>query len=87
MEEQPPPSLETDESRHNATLGLWLFALYTALYVVFIVMSAFYREKMAELYFGVMLSVLFGFFLILAAFVLALLYLYLSKDAHEEKTS
>lgn len=87
MEEQPPPSLETHEDRHNARIGLWLFALYTALYVGFIVMSAFFRESMAKLYFGVTLSVIYGFFLILVAFLLAILYLYLSRDAQEEKAS
>jgi uncharacterized membrane protein (DUF485 family) len=86
MEEQPPAT-ESPEARQNARLGLWMFALYTALYVGFMVLNAFYREKMAALYFGVTLSVLYGFFLILSAFVMALLYLYLSKDAHEEKAS
>jgi uncharacterized membrane protein (DUF485 family) len=87
MEEQSSAPTETHEDRRNARLGLWLFALYTALYAGFIVMSAFFRESMTKLYFGVTLSVLYGFFLILAAFLLALLYLYLSRDAHEEKAS
>jgi uncharacterized membrane protein (DUF485 family) len=68
-------------ARHNARLGLWLFALYTALYAGFIAMSAFARESMARVWFGVTLSVLYGFFLILAAFALALLYLRFSRDA------
>jgi uncharacterized membrane protein (DUF485 family) len=73
--------------RHNARLGVWLFALYTAFYAAFIVMSAFKRESMAVDYFGVPLSVLFGFFLILSAFVLALVYLRLSRHTDEESAS
>jgi uncharacterized membrane protein (DUF485 family) len=68
MEEQAPPPTEAHEDRHNARLGLWLFTLYTALYVGFIVLNAFYRESMTQLYGGVTLSVLYGFFLIVAAF-------------------
>jgi uncharacterized membrane protein (DUF485 family) len=75
---------DSHEVRHNARIGLWLFALYTLFYAGFIVLSAFERQKMAQLYFGVTLSVLYGFFLILSAFVLALVYLRVSKDADEE---
>ena len=78
---------ESHEDRHNARIGLWLFALYTAFYAGFIVMSAFAREKMAHVYFGVTVSVLYGFFLILSAFVLALIYLRLSRDADERRPS
>jgi uncharacterized membrane protein (DUF485 family) len=73
--------------RHNVRLGLWLFALYTAFYAGFIVISAFSRESMARVYFGVTLSVLYGFFLILSAFVLALIYLRLSRHTDEENAS
>jgi uncharacterized membrane protein (DUF485 family) len=73
--------------RHNARLGLWLFALYTAFYAGFIVISAFSRETMAKVYLGVTLSVIYGFFLILSAFVLALLYLRLSLNTDEESAS
>jgi uncharacterized membrane protein (DUF485 family) len=73
--------------RHNARLGLWLFALYTAFYAGFIVIAAFSRETMAKVYLGVTLSVLYGFFLILSAFVLALLYLRLSRNNDEESAS
>jgi uncharacterized membrane protein (DUF485 family) len=72
---------ESHESRHNARIGLWLFALYTSFYAAFIAMSAFARQSMAHVYFGVPLSVLFGFFLILSAFVLALVYLRYSRDS------
>jgi uncharacterized membrane protein (DUF485 family) len=78
---------ESREARHNARLGLWLFALYTAFYGGFIAMSAFAREGMARVYFGVTLSVLYGFFLILAAFVLALIYLRFCRDADEGRSS
>jgi uncharacterized membrane protein (DUF485 family) len=73
--------------RHNARLGLWMFALYTAFYAGFILISAFSRETMAHVYFGVPLSVLYGFFLILSAFVLALVYLRLSHHTDEESAS
>lgn len=78
---------ESSEARHNARLGVWLFALYTALYAGFIVLSAFARESMARVYLGLPLSVLYGFFLILAAFVLALIYLRFSRDAAEGSAS
>lgn len=78
---------ESHEDRHNARIGMWLFALYTAFYAAFIAMSAFARDSMAHVYFGVTLSVLFGFFLILSAFVLALIYLRLSRDADERRPS
>jgi len=78
---------ESREARHNARLGLWLFALYTTLYAGFIARSAFAKEGMARVYFGVTLSVLYGFFLILAAFLLALIYLWLSRDADESRPS
>jgi uncharacterized membrane protein (DUF485 family) len=66
---------------HNARIGVWLFALYTAFYGGFIAMNAFAADSMARLYFGVTLSVLYGFFLILLAVVLALVYLRLSRDS------
>jgi uncharacterized membrane protein (DUF485 family) len=82
-----PHEEETHEARHNARWGLWLFALYTAFYAGFMALNAFARERMARLYFGVTLSVLYGFFLIFAAFALALVYLRLSRDAEGRQSS
>lgn len=60
----------------NAQAGLWLFAAYLALYAGFVGLSAFAPELMARSPFGGLnLAVLYGFFLIVAALVLALIYM------------
>src|SRR5258708_5479997 len=60
---------------HNARLGVFLFLLYLILYVGFIGLNAFAREKMAaEVVAGVNLAVIYGLGLIVAAFVLAIVY-------------
>ncbi|WP_406693799.1 DUF485 domain-containing protein [Singulisphaera sp. Ch08] len=60
----------------NAQAGLWLFAVYLALYAGFVGLSAFAPELMARTPFGGLnLAVLYGFFLIVAALTLALIYM------------
>src|SRR3954470_24630589 len=64
----------------NARVGLWLFAVYVVLYGGFMVLSAFYPQRMAQpAVAGVNLAVTYGFVLILGAFVLALLYMFLVR--------
>ena len=64
----------------NARVGLWLFAVYVVLYAGFMALSAFYPERMRQSAIGgVNLAVAYGFGLILGAFVLALLYMFLVR--------
>src|SRR3954468_19027874 len=64
----------------NARVGLWLFAVYVILYAGFMVLSAFYPERMrASAVAGVNLAVAYGFALIIGAFLLALVYMFLVR--------
>ena len=64
----------------NARIGLWLFAVYLLLYGGFMVLNAFYPRRMAQPVFaGVNLAVTYGLVLIVGAFVLALLYMFLVR--------
>jgi len=64
----------------NARLGVVLFLVYLLLYVGFIYLSAFQRERMAVEVIGrVNLAVVYGFALIAAAFIMALLYMVLCR--------
>ncbi len=70
---------------HNTRLGLVLFALYCLLYAGFMGLSTFAPAVMKSQPFGgVNLAILYGFGLIVAAMVLAVVYLFLAKqpDAH-----
>lgn len=73
----------------NARIGLWLFTIYLVIYVLFVTLNAFYSEAMETTPFaGVNVAILFGFALIIAAFVLALLYGFLCKpEPHAESTN
>ncbi len=66
--------------RHNARIGLILFGIYLLLYGGFVFINAFDPETM-ELtpIAGVNLAILYGFGLIIAALVLALIYGWLCK--------
>jgi uncharacterized membrane protein (DUF485 family) len=64
----------------NARVGLWLFAVYVVLYAGFMVLSAFYPERMRQSAIGgVNLAVAYGFALIAGAFLLALVYMFLVR--------
>ena len=65
----------------NARYGLWLFALYLLLYTAFVLLNAFAPQVMERSPIaGVNLAVLAGFALIVAAFVLALVYGWLCRN-------
>jgi uncharacterized membrane protein (DUF485 family) len=61
--------------------GLWLFAIYCALYGGFMALVAFSPPKLLgqPIFAGVNLAVLYGMALIVAALVLALVYMVLCK--------
>jgi uncharacterized membrane protein (DUF485 family) len=70
--------------RRGHVLRLSLFALYLALYVGFMLLTAFNLPLMAWAPFGgVNLAILYGFGLIVAALALALLYWWLSRGDRE----
>jgi uncharacterized membrane protein (DUF485 family) len=77
-----PPQLAAHDAHvsPNARLGLGLFGVYLLLYVGFMGIAAFKYELFASTPFGgVNLAVLYGMALIVAALVLALVYMKLCK--------
>lgn len=67
-------------SARNARTGLWLFAVYLAVYGGFVGVSAFAPDSMKALMpGGVNLAVAWGFALIVLALVLALVYGWLCR--------
>jgi len=70
----------------NARMGLVLFAVYLVLYGGFVLINTFSPETMeATPFAGINVAIIYGFGLIIAAFVMALLYGALcdSDDVHE----
>jgi uncharacterized membrane protein (DUF485 family) len=64
----------------NARYGLWLFAVYLLLYGGFVGVNAFAPQWMeTRPLAGINLAILYGMGLILAAFVLALIYGWLCR--------
>lgn len=65
---------------HIPRVALWLFILYLAVYVGFMAVSAFAPAVNAAVPIaGLPVSLLYGFFLIALAFVLAALYLRVAR--------
>ena len=82
----PDPAPPTHDDHHpetvtrNARVGLALFVVYLLLYAGFMALNAFFPHRMAEAPFGgINLAVLYGLLLIVAAFVLALVYVFLVR--------
>lgn len=69
----------------NARIGLVLFGVYLLLYGGFVLLNAFAPETMdaTPIIDGVNLAILCGIGLIIAAFVLALLYGFLCRSSDE----
>jgi uncharacterized membrane protein (DUF485 family) len=81
---QPGPTTRDAVVAFNARLGVVLFLLYLLFYTGFIYLNAFQRERMAaDALGGVNLAVVYGFGLIIAAFVLAIVYMVLCRRASE----
>lgn len=67
--------MDSQTSPRQSRVGLTLFILYLALYLGFVLINAFWPEKMKSTPIaGVNLAVLYGFGLILAAILMAFLY-------------
>ena len=76
----PEDTQDAATSARNARYGLVLFAIYLLLYGAFVFVSAFAPQAMEQTPLaGVNLAVLSGLGLILAAFVLAILYGWLCR--------
>jgi uncharacterized membrane protein (DUF485 family) len=72
----------------NSRIGLVLFGIYLLLYGGFVFLNAFSPESMeATPVAGVNLAIVFGFGLILAAFVLALLYGFLCRGSKDQSAT
>ncbi len=59
---------------YKTRIGISMFIVYTLTYFGFVVINAVYPALMEKVYFGQTLAVLYGFFLIIFAFVLAIIY-------------
>ena len=71
---------DTSILSRNARLGLMLFSVYLLLYGGFMALNVMNPKRMAEpALFGLNLAIVYGFGLIVAALVLALLYMALCK--------
>ena len=71
--ETEPPEDPAIQAR-NARLGLRLFAFYALIYALFVIVGAFLPKVMNTAMAGVNVAVVWGFFLIVLAFVMALVY-------------
>ena len=72
------------EHRHtiarNARYGLWLFLVYVIFYAGFIAISAFKFDALRADVGGVNLAIVYGMGLILLAFLLALVYMSMTRN-------
>jgi len=59
---------------YKTKLGISMFIVYTLTYFSFVVINAVNPALMEKVYFGQTLAVLYDFFLIIFAFVLAIIY-------------
>jgi uncharacterized membrane protein (DUF485 family) len=76
----PAAPEDTLAQARNSRIGLVLFFLYAAVYAAFVIMAAFRPEamKFTPLW-GVNLAILWGFGLIIGAFILSILYGWLCR--------
>jgi uncharacterized membrane protein (DUF485 family) len=81
----PSTHVETEDeitSARNAKLGMKLFLLYLVFYAVYVGLAAFAQDKLrAAGFLGLNVAVLYGFGLIIAALLLALVYAWVCRLA------
>lgn len=70
----------------TARVGLGLFSIYLAVYLAFVLLCAFALPSMGTRILGINVAVGYGFVLIVFPFVLAALYLFLTRN-HGETNS
>ena len=82
MNKPAPSSPEVLAIRsYNARMGLVLFAFYLAAYVGFVYLSAMRQDVLRQPSLGgVNIAVLYGFGLIIGAFVVSIIYMLLCKN-------
>ena len=61
-------------SSYKTRLGIWMFIAYTLVYAGFVVINASMPQLMQEIVLGQTLAVVYGFFLLALALVLAVIY-------------
>lgn len=59
---------------YKSKIGVTMFIVYTLTYFGFVVINTAYPKVMEKVYFGQTLAVLYGFFLIVFALILAMIY-------------
>jgi uncharacterized membrane protein (DUF485 family) len=75
-----PHDEHPDLTALNARSGLILFAIYSAIYAVFVGLSAFWPQAMGQpTPLGPNVAIVYGFALIVGAFVLAVIYMFLCQ--------
>ncbi len=88
MSQPPPADVSPGSARtaHHARIGIVLFAIYVVLYAGFMFLAAFRPELMdTPTPFGsVNLAIMYGMGLILAALVLAVVYIFLCRMESRE---
>jgi uncharacterized membrane protein (DUF485 family) len=80
------PALRTPEEVFNARLGIGLFFLYLTIYAGFVLLSAFSPDEMGkplDLFGGLNVAIVYGMGLILAALVLAAVYILMCRPVVE----
>ncbi len=81
----PPAEERPEHIARNARHGLSLFAIYLVIYGSYVGINAFAPEIMERSIGGVTLAIYSGFGLIIAAFVLALIYGWLCRLRAEQE--
>ena len=85
--EKAPGAREQEDAgvvAHNTRMGVILFVVYVAFYGGFMALSAFWPEVMSQPFLGgVNLAVVYGFALIVAALVLALIYMKVCRKSKQ----
>jgi uncharacterized membrane protein (DUF485 family) len=71
--------------RRTARTGLILFTIYLTVYAAFVALCAFALPSMATRVMGVNVAIIYGLGLILFPFVLAAIYLFLTREGRNGK--
>jgi uncharacterized membrane protein (DUF485 family) len=80
MSEPSPRADSRNTVARNARYGLWLFFIYVVFYTGFVAISAFKFDELRRNIGGVNLAIVYGMGLILLAFLLALVYMGMTRD-------
>jgi len=80
VDKAPEDYSHTAVSRHNARLGMVIFIVYVVLYGGFVGLTAYDYRIMARIVFaGLNLAIVYGMGLIVAAVILAFVYMFMAK--------